>query len=75
MRLALVVLISIGLLHSLQAQQYQVSYADTPLNEVLLDLNTRYQVQISVNADLSAGCLISLSERFASVDEMLAAIA
>jgi len=75
LRLALVVLFGIGLLHSLQAQQYQVSYADTPLNEVLLDLNTRYQVQISVNADLSAGCLISLSERFASVHEMLAAIA
>ncbi|MEQ9298526.1 MAG: carboxypeptidase-like regulatory domain-containing protein [Cyclobacteriaceae bacterium] len=75
MKRALVVLVTLGLINSLQAQQYQVAYVDAPLNEVLLDLNTRYDVQISVNADLSAGCLVSLSEQFTEVDDLLAAIA
>lgn len=75
MRLALIGLLTLGLLNSLHAQQYQVVYADAPLNEVLLDLNTDFGVQISVNADLSAGCLVSLSGQFQSLDAMLAAIA
>lgn len=75
MRCILTLLIIGLLLHDTLAQSVSISYRDQPLNEVLLDLNTRYQVPISIDADVSTHCLISLSRQFPSVQEALQAIA
>lgn len=50
------------------SQTVSLDYEDELLNEILLDLNDRYQVQISVNAKLSNGCAITIKEEFQSMD-------
>lgn len=60
---------------SLFAQTIQLNYESEPLNEVLLELNQRYQIQFSISSELSSKCLISSKERFASLDKALAFLA
>ena len=57
------------------AQSISLNYNKQPLNEILLDLNQRYQVQISVNANLSSNCVISVKKQYTSVDKALEALA
>ncbi|OEK05382.1 hypothetical protein BFP71_18500 [Roseivirga misakiensis] len=45
------------------------------LNEILLDLNDKYGVQISVNAALSNGCSISIKKEYQSMDQVMQALA
>ncbi|MEO1652265.1 MAG: TonB-dependent receptor plug domain-containing protein, partial [Bacteroidota bacterium] len=56
---------------SLLAQSIQLNYKQEPLNEVLLELNQRYQVQFSISSELSAKCLITSQARFTSLDKAL----
>ncbi len=57
------------------AQTVSLRYAEEPLNEILLDLNERYSVQVSINSTLSGNCLLSVEKDFASVDLALAFLA
>ncbi|MEM9673683.1 MAG: carboxypeptidase-like regulatory domain-containing protein [Bacteroidota bacterium] len=57
------------------SQSVQLDYSDEPLNEILLDLNDRYGVQVSINSELSAKCLITLNQSFASIDVALQTLA
>lgn len=54
-----------------QGQSVFLEYESQPLNEILLDLNDRYQIQISINANLSANCILSVRQNFSSVEEAL----
>ena len=67
--------ISLFITFGVYGQTIRLNYAKQPLNEILLDLNQRYQIQISVNANLSSNCLISIKQQFASVDKALEALA
>ncbi len=58
-----------------QGQTVSLRYDQVPLNEVLLDLNTRFQVPISINADLSSQCFVSLDDDFANIEDGLKAVA
>lgn len=57
------------------AQQVRLNYHEVPLNEILIDLNDRYQIQVSINAGLSRTCEISLKSSFSSIDEALNVLA
>lgn len=56
------------------AQTVYLNYQQQPLNEILLDLNERYQVQVSINAGLSNQCLITIKKKFTSIDHALLAL-
>lgn len=57
------------------AQSVSLDYADELLNEVLLDLNQRYGVQISIKASLSNSCPVTIRQRFDSMDQAIQALA
>ncbi len=57
------------------SQSVQLNYSEEPLNEILLDLNDRYGVQVSINSNLSAKCLITLTQSFSSIDVALQTLA
>ncbi|OJJ15328.1 hypothetical protein BKI52_38585 [marine bacterium AO1-C] len=67
--------ISLFITFGVYGQTIRLNYTKQPLNEILLDLNQRYQIQISVNANLSSNCVISIKKQFASTDEALEALA
>ena len=56
---------------NLSAQKITLNYNQEPLNEVLLELNQKYQVQISISSNLSAECLITTQKSFNSLQEAL----
>lgn len=56
-------------------QTIVIEYENLPLNEVLLDLNERYKIQISINSDLSSNCIINIRQEFASMEEALSTLA
>jgi hypothetical protein len=57
------------------AQSVSLNYTDELLNEVLLDLNQRYGVQISIKASLSNSCPVTIQQRFNSIDLAIQALA
>lgn len=58
-----------------QGQTIALNYSQQPLNEILLDLNDRYKVQISINARLSANCIISIKQSFPTMEAALQQLA
>lgn len=56
-------------------QTITLDYSQQPLNEILLDLNDRYKVQISINSRLSANCVITIKQSFASINLALQQLA
>ena len=59
----------------LSGQSILLDYSKEPLNEILLDLNDRYGVPVSINADLSSNCLVTIRQEFPSIDEALEVLA
>lgn len=57
------------------SQSVTLDYTNELLNEVLLDLNQRYGVQISINADLSNACPVTIQQQFKSMDQAIKALA
>jgi len=57
------------------AQSIRLDYQDELLNEILLDLNDRHGIQISINSKLSNACSISINQTFSTVDLALQALA
>jgi hypothetical protein len=58
-----------------QGQTVALNYNKQPLNEILLDLNDRYKVQISINSRLSANCIISIRQNFPDMQAALEQLA
>jgi hypothetical protein len=58
-----------------QAQSVQLEYKGEPLNEILLDLNDRFGIQISVNASLANQCLITIKKEFSNIAQAIEALA
>jgi hypothetical protein len=58
-----------------KAQSIVLNYKGEPLNEILLDLNDQYGIQISVNASLANDCLITINKEFTTMDMALKALA
>lgn len=58
-----------------KAQSVTLNYRGEPLNEILLDLNDQYGIQISVNASLANACLITINNEFTTMDLALKALA
>lgn len=57
------------------SQSVSLNYTDELLNEILLDLNQRYGVQISINASLSNSCPVTIQQQFSSMDKAIKALA
>jgi hypothetical protein len=72
-------LFSIFLLCSLNFQAFcqdiSLDYSNLPLNEVLLDLSARYNLQVSINATTSSACKITIKQKFVSEANALQALA
>ena len=49
-------------------------YDKLPLNEVLLDLSARYNIQVSINAVTSAGCLVTVDQEFKTKTQALVSL-
>lgn len=56
------------------AQTILLDYQEELLNEILLDLNDRYDVQVSINSKLSNACSITIKASFGSMDLALKAL-
>lgn len=56
------------------AQTILLDYQEELLNEILLDLNGRYDVQVSINSKLSNACSITINASFDSIDLALKAL-
>lgn len=56
------------------AQTILLDYQEELLNEILLDLNDRYDVQISINSKLSNACSITINQSFETIDLALEAL-
>ncbi len=52
-----------------------MKYNNLPLNEVLLDLSAKYNIQVSINAVTSGGCLVTVDQEFKTKTEALASLA
>lgn len=57
------------------SQSILLDYQEELLNEILLDLNNRYDIQISINSKLSNACSISINKDFSTIDLALDALA
>lgn len=55
----------------LQGQQVWLRYDKEPFNEILLEFNQLYGTEVSINAELSANCLVTVDKGFNSVDKAL----
>ncbi|MFT5858685.1 MAG: hypothetical protein ACI865_000773 [Flavobacteriaceae bacterium] len=53
------------------SQNITLDYDKVLLNEILLDLNTRYAVQVSISSKLSSQCEISLKKKVTSVQKAI----
>jgi hypothetical protein len=53
------------------SQEIKLDYNDLPLNEVLLDLSARHNIQVSINAKTSAACRITLIQNFKTISKAL----
>lgn len=57
------------------SQEIKLDYNNLPLNEVLLDLSARYDIQISINATTSSACKITISKAYKNVPIALESLA
>lgn len=57
------------------AQSVRLDYDKEPLNDILLDLNDRYQVQISIAPKIANQCLISIHTTFPDMDQAMEELA
>jgi len=57
------------------AQQTELNYTNIPMNDLLLDFSERYHVQISINAQESNNCLVSIQEKFETLDQAMEKLA
>ena len=53
------------------AQTIQLDCTNCSLNEILIELNTTHNVQVSINANLSADCKITIRQDFKSTEETI----
>lgn len=70
----LVTLFFLSFFFSTQAQ-VKLNYENLALNEILLDLNQRYKVEVSINSNLSENCIISIKQNLASIEQALEILA
>lgn len=56
-------------------QAVDLDYQNTPLNEILLELNVRFEVELSIDAALSEACLVTVSEQYPSLKSAIGALA
>lgn len=52
-----------------------LDYSSLYLNEILIDLNLRYDLQISIDSELSSVCSVTIEKDYASIDEAMQALA
>ena len=52
-------------------QGWTLNYQNQPLNDILLDLNDQYGVQVSIDADFSRNCQVTLTGNFRSVETLM----
>ena len=48
-----------------------LDYKDILLEDILLDLNKKYNVQTSISSKLSSKCQITLDQKISSIDEAI----
>ena len=53
------------------SQTIKLDYENVVLNEILLDLNSRYGVQVSISSKLSSNCEISLHQTVSSAEKVM----
>jgi hypothetical protein len=53
------------------SQNITLDYDNLMLNEILLDINTRYGIQVSISSKISAQCKISLHQKNISVQKAI----
>ncbi|HAP58653.1 MAG TPA: hypothetical protein DCR93_03770, partial [Cytophagales bacterium] len=58
-----------------QGQSVTLVYEEEPLNEILLDLSLRYSMQVSIDAQVSAGCVLTLQSEYPTIDSALHGLA
>lgn len=52
------------------SQDLYLDYPKQPINEILIDLSAKYNVQVSINSSSSNSCEISLKGNFPSIDKV-----
>ena len=52
-------------------QGWALNYQNQPLNDILLDLNDQYGLQVSIDADFSRNCQVTLIGNFRSVETVM----
>jgi hypothetical protein len=57
------------------SQDLYLNYPKQPINEILIDLSAKYNVQVSINSSSSNSCEISLNDTFPSIDKVFDFIA
>ena len=72
--MGLLLLLVWGNQYGLSAQSIQLQYDQYRLNEVLLDLNDRYGLAFSIDAQKAALCSVSIDETFQTMDQALKAL-
>ena len=48
-----------------------MDYTEESLNEVLIDLNVRYQVQVSISSKVSSDCPITVKQKFQNISKAM----
>lgn len=71
----LIILFLFALVNLAQAQAVRLDYDDQSLNDVLLDLNERLKVQISIDSEIANRCGVTIHQRFSSMDAAMQALA
>ena len=57
------------------SQGVYLNYPKQPINEILIDLSAKYNVQVSINSSSSNSCEILLNDTFSSIDKVFDFIA
>ncbi|MBL4706305.1 MAG: TonB-dependent receptor [Flavobacteriales bacterium] len=60
---------------SISAQQVELNFQNTPLNEVLIDLAKRENIQVSIGSNESNNCLINIHKTFLTIDAAIKELA
>ena len=57
------------------SQEVKLNYNEQPINEILIDLSAKYNVQLSINSSSSNTCQLAINQTFTSLDEAFKFIA
>ena len=65
----------LGAVQNIHAQGIRLDYEQQSLNDILLDLNQRLKVQVSIDSELANRCIFSIHEQFDGIDQAMQALA